>query len=64
MGKNTEINKQSHGLIEKNMELSHIFLAVCTIICFQHFFQEGERYTASSDMWSLGAVISFIANKG
>ena len=28
------------------------------------FFQEGERYTASSDMWSLGAVISFIANQG
>ena len=26
--------------------------------------QRGERYTAASDMWSLGAVLSFIANKG
>ena len=44
-------------------ELSFLTIAQY-IICFHHFFKEGERYTASSDMWSLGAVISFIANQG
>ena len=45
LGKNTEIYKQSHVKFwfnRKNMELSHIFLAVihlCTVITqFRHFF--------------------------